>query len=421
MSEVWRHERSRHLLRWIIYGSFVVCGYIIYGIYVFGPALQDFYKFSNRDLYYLFSAMLIGGMTGRPLAGILGDRLGHRLVFKTALLCLAAALAGLCFARNIYMMSAAVFVVGFFVSASLTPGCAILLYLYPGSERRTFTLSMVVIASAGVLWPVVIKGLIDIARSNGPHTFDIVFRVPFAVIAVLMVIVVLLLSKIGCPEFKSVHHRQRADGGAKKKPIPLGPFMVVMLLVAVHCGMDAILSAWMPTVLAKIRDGSNRAVHGLMAPEYIMSAYSAAYMAGRLILSALPELTLRRTFLVAPGLLGGGLIITGLLVGRYEVVFILFFVGTFVLATEYPNLIIIGGKILDGRWGDAMGLTAIGELSGVIAMTVVVGQMAKNTQGADLRFVMLIPAFGYILFGIIALAWLIVCRGHIIKTDGGTQ
>jgi len=395
--------RDRKLLLLAVFACIGLAGYATAVVPVFGPEFKRRLAIGDEALGVLLSAVTLGGAFSIPLAGILGDRIGHRKVLRFSLLGLCGACLFLALLRHILFLALALGAIGLFSVAIFPSGASITLHLFPGKERRLFSLNLVVVAAAGIIWPIAAEALLSLSRGKPEWVFQAVLRLPFALLALLFFLFQIFLRGSRFPDFRA-DQAQHAVTRRRANHWNVPALLFVLVLVTLHASADTALYNWMPTLLDGLWQASERAGRLLWPPGLALSAYSAAYLGSRLILSALPERMGRRVFLVLPGIIGGSAMMMGLLSGRFAWMFLLYVGAGFVISFEYPQAMALGGQILRGRWGTLVGMTGMLNALAAGGVTAAVGLAAKKIP---LRFALLIPALEFIAFGVLSVIWIV--------------
>jgi len=171
-------------------------------------------------------------------------------------------------------------------------------------------------------------------------------------------------------------------------------------LMALHGAVDTSIFYWMPRFL-----GSAVFAATLVAPGLVMSGFSLSYLVSRSLLTLVPEHRGRRSLLVLPGLLGGGVLLAGILSRDYALAAGGYVLGAFLWSVEYPAML---GAVADQdkhRFAGAMALTQVlcGPLTSVLTYGIGVG--AARLGEAALWQPMAAVAAGFLVIGLSGGGW----------------
>jgi hypothetical protein len=183
----------------------------------------------------------------------------------------------------------------------------------------------------------------------------------------------------------------------------------VVLLVALHGVGDTMLYIWMARFL-----GSASFATRPIPPGLVLSAYGVAYLFARGVLAVIPERRGRRSLMVAPGLLGGGMVIAGILSRDYLCTAAGYVLGAGLWSVEYPVMLSVLAGEDESRFGSLMALAHLVSYALTALGVSGMGFLAARVGEAALWRVMLVPASIFPCIGLLAAAWLFAHR------QGGT-
>ncbi|MDY7011222.1 MAG: MFS transporter [Planctomycetota bacterium] len=374
---------------------------------IFRDALQSYFGISIDQFGLLLSIGMVPGAAAVLVGGALIHRFGPRAVVRGALLGVSA---GMCIAASggglwTVMILALVLVACFGQTLNIALQ-SFLVRLFPNRRRRVLSLNLVMGGAAGILYPLWAEFLLHLEQTSTRITFSHVLHVPFGVVAVLLFAGSFIyrrgtsFSRTGPKEATGDkwYHFRFSDGR-----------WLLIALATLHGVCDSAAALWLPRVL-----GGDCFFVQTFAPGFVLAAAALAYVISRLILAALPEGMGTRIMLVAPGLLGGGVFIVGILLRTQAMTAAGFVLGSLLWSLEYPAILAMVAGKEHRRFGSALAIMTIATGVGTFLMVNLMGWMAAALGETGLWAILLIPAGGFPLVCLGGAVWLLR-----FKTKGG--
>ena len=384
---------------------------------VFRGVLRDYFGITVEKLGLLYTVGLIPGAVVSLIVVSMIDRKGPRPVLRA---CFAGAALGMCLAalaRHWSLMLLAV-VIGSCAGTSLFVAAqAYLTSLFPDRRRRVISLSLVTYGIAGILYPLWAEFLLGLSDRHPSIGFDYVLHIPFAALAVPMLVGVFLF-RSGTSTAPSP---AASSKGLSLRRLSAGT-MALIFLATLHAACDTSAALWIPTVL----DSSSFPLV-TFAPGIVRSAFAVSYVVSRAGLSLLPERTGRRILLVAPGILGGGVFLAGILSRSQALTAAGYVLGGLLWSLEYPAILAWISEREPKQYGRALAISMIGGNIGAFVIANLMGGLAgalNKLRWLAIRFapgpsyggmlgesgwwmILRIPACGFPLVGIAGAIWLV--------------
>ncbi len=364
---------------------------------IFRDALQSHLGISIDRYGLLLSIGSVPGIFGALLAGRIVDRQGPRPVLRGCLLGAAVGMAAVGVADRWLFLLAAVGAIGLFMAPLHVAVQAYLVRLFPLHRRRVLSLSLVAVGIAGMGFPLLAEGLLHLQRASPAVSFGQVLHVPFLGVAGVLAAGALL-------------YRRRSSGGlpaaaaAREDSLPhrrgRGAWLLIGLM-ALHGACDMSAHLWLPRVL-----DSASYVRRVFVPGAVMAAYSLAYVLSRGVLALLPERWGRRFMIVAPGLLGGGAFLAGVLARSQAAAAAGYVLGALCWSIEYPALLATLAGDGQRRFGTALGALAVASGLATFALANLMGLIARALPESSLWVILLLPAAGFAVVGAGGAAWI---------------
>ncbi len=366
---------------------------------VYSVALQRHFEIDLKDLGLLYSLALLPGMITVLVMGWAIARWGPvRPLFYVLLGCSAGVLLAAAKGGWPLFLGAMAFVGAF--SGPLHVGVqAWLARTFRNHSRRIMSLQLAVVSLAAVIFPIQAEYLLELTN-RAVLDFDMVLHLPYVYLAAVFFIALLGVSwgtffakrdKPVATEKHGLETSWRFDAGS------LG----LMLLCIMHGAADAAGYLWLPRVLR-----SELAFAELVCkPGYVLAAAAMAYAVSRLILSLLPENFGKKIFMVAPGLVGGGLFLLGVLSHSQFWTGTCYVAGAFCWSLEYPVFIGAMARRAGRRFGLLNSLAMAGSCLVCAAVTYSMGWAAELLDEKDLWLILLVPAAGFICVGLGGALW----------------
>lgn len=372
-------------------------GYSTRVLPVFRDALQDYFDISVEKLGLLYGIRFVPAAIASVLAGMFIDSKGPRSVLRV---CFAGFAGGACLAAladRWGMMLLAVGTLGCFRLPLLIASQSYLVRLFPNRRRRVISLTLVTWSIAGMLYPLWAEFLLDLQAGHEGITFSNVLHAPFAVLMVPML--------LGFFLHRRGNSRPQVAGASSAGRLPLSGLsrgtLMLALLAMLHMTFDCSAQAWMPRIL----DSGAFPVKAIR-PGYVMSGFALCYAISRAGLSFLPERMGRRLLLVAPGFLGGGAFLAGVLSRNQALTALGYVGGAFLWSVEFPAILARMSEREPQRYGSAQAITLLGASLGTFALTYLMGWLGKGMHETAWWSILLIPAAGFPLVGIGGAIWI---------------
>jgi len=358
---------------------------------VFRDVLQAYFDINAAQLGLLLSIGSVPGALASAAAGVLVDRWGPRRTMRLALLALAVGCGTTVVAMTWFVMLVAMAAFYAGAQALFVTAQAYLARLFPRHRRRVLSLCLVMMSLGGVLFPLWAELLLH-ARAAWGLTFAYALHGPFAVLAVVFLAAALLFRGATAPVEPSV----QPEGRRKWLSLPTSPMTWWLLaLMTVHGTADSALGLWMARVL-----GSGSYSNPVFAPGIVMAAYSFVYVVSRLLLAMSRERFGGRLMLIAPGLVGGGFFLAGLLSRSQALTGAGYVLGAFCWSLEFPVMLAMVADQEHRRFGSVLALCALGQGVGTFLLTNVMGWLAMHVGESGLWIILLPPAACFPMIGL---------------------
>ncbi len=366
---------------------------------VFRDALQSYFGIGVREFGLLLSIGTVPGALAALTAGILIDRWGPRAVLRG---CLAGIAAGMLLAAQgkwWIVMLAAVAIISCFSYPLYMSIQSYLVNLFPRHRRRVLSLNLVIVSARGILFPLWAEYLLYMQRTHARLKFSYVLHLPFALLSLPLLLGIFLYRKektLGRAEPRKTDRDRRF-----LTPLP-GSSMLLISLLIIHGMVDNTAYMWMPRVL-----DSESFPEQIFAPGFVMAAYGLAYVLSRGILTLIPERSGNRIMLIAPGILGGGIFLAGILSRSQPITAASYVLGGLLWSFEYPAILAVIAENERSRFGSALAMQALGSGLGTFLMANLMGWMGARFGDPRLWIILLVPASGFPLVGIGGAIWLL--------------
>lgn len=360
-------------------------------------SLQAYYGLSNAGFGFLVSFGNLAGAAGALAAGPLVDKRGPWVVYRLALAGGAAGYAWGAVPGGRWMMVAALAVVYGCYYAMAIATQAGLVALYPEGRRRVITAYLAGAALMGILVPLIGEAQLRVAAA-GWLSFGAVLHGPFAAVSLILLAGLWWMARQADPEAKAPPAAKDGKSGG----LVVGGLWLLVAFATIHCCNDAMAATWFPKIMA----GPSYLSHAIL-PGTVMALFSVGYLVSRLGLGLMPERTWRRRLLVAPGLAGGLVLLAGLLTRTQAGAAIGYVAGGLCWSLQYP--VAIAAMSGDRRFGLAMGIFNVA--GGVMCflfptgLGVVVDKLQEAGRSDWAWIVLVAPAFGFILNGVLGAVW----------------
>jgi len=400
------HERSRATLAASALGIVAVGAYSSVAIPVLIPPIQSHFGLGEGQVGALASLGMAGGVFGGLVGGLLADRFGRLRVLRAFVLLAAAgnALCGL--GTDVWLLRVGLAAQGFGYGAVMVCCAGLLSSLFPNRRRGSFSALLVTHAAAGMILPFIVEALKS-PYADGRVSFFVMVPAPFLCVAGLLVFLVAPLFRVAEPAIAEGSDAedetcgQAAQPGDYRSHAVVAAIAVIVLLAAIHGMSDAVLFTWMTKYL---REGFT--THPF-PPGWVLSFYSAAYLAGRLGLALLPDRFGRRALIVLPGLIAGPLALMAVHASSFGLTAGLYVAATFLYGLEFPALMGLASQRFPARFATIFGLVSAGNLLCAVGIW---GAGEWTEAVGSMKPAMSLAASGFILFGVLAAFWLATQR-----------
>ena len=390
----------------LLAGLIIPAGYGHLAVVVMGPALQPHFGITAMQQGMLLAAAVAGAVPALFIIGPISDRWGARRIIRVGLggMGLAFAICGLTTRAGIFAMGLGL--MGFFFTALAVSIPAYLVRLYPEHQRRALAIIFTVFNVPQVFLP----GILDRLMTAYPQHFSLVFHLPYVGIGVLLLAGQFVFA--GAPPDPGQGPAVSLREGLRQLTRPV--LLLVVLLTALHCAGDSGFHYWFPTYY-RLRFGP----HPPVRPGDVIAMVALAYVIVRSLMVFLPEGRGQRILLVAPGLLGGGLLVTLVWIDHPLLLAFGYPVCAFIWAAEYPAALseasartkryfasFLAVSMLASQVATALVVMGTGSLVtffGRINLTGLLGPRFANWF-PDHRAAMILAPLTLLAFGLIALA-----------------
>lgn len=379
---------------------------------VFRAHLQGYLKIGDAQFGLLFSVAPLAGALAVLGGGVLLNRLGAVRLIRFSLWGVAAgmlllAAAGARWPAMLAGVTLCTLAAGPFAIAMN----AYLTRLFPRDRRRILALSLAMGSAGGIALPLLAELLLSLSARWPEITFGLILHGPFLIVG--LVLVAAGFAYRGRPLAAHPARPAPSPWEWRQFRLPL-PVAWLVVLLALHTATDCTLGTWMPRFL----ESRCFSTHPL-APGVVLAGMAAAYLVSRSGLTLLPESWGRRTLLVLPGLLGGGMFVTGVVTRSFGLTVGGYLLGAFLWSAEYPAM--LGATAERGRrhFGTAMALAQV--LSGLLTAVLIYGLGQWVAQQGEERMWqgMAVLGGGFLGVGLGGALWL--AKTHPCTSPSGTK
>ena len=403
-------RRQRHYRYAVAVSALAILMLYVGILPVFRAHLQDYLKIGDAQFGLLFGMAPLAGGLAVLAGGALLNRLGAVRLIRWSLWGVAAGMLllaatgswwpGVLAGVTLCTLAAGPFAIA--MNAYLTR-------LFPQDRRRILALSLAMGSAGGILLPLLAELLLSLSAHWPKISFGLIFHGPFLFggLALLAAGFRYRGRPLGAP------HPARPKTAAwdwRHFRLPL-PVAWLVGLLALHTATDVAIFTWMPRFL----DSRGFSSHPLV-PGVVLAGMSAAYLVSRSGLALLPETWGRRTLLVLPGLLGGGVFVTGVVTRSFPLTVGGYLLGAFLWSAEYPAM--LGAAADRGRqsFGTALALAQV--LSGIFtaAFVYALGQWVARQGEERMWLGMAVLGGGFLCVGLGGALWV---AGTRTKCDVG--
>lgn len=300
---------------------------------VFRSVLRDYLALNEAQFGFLLGIGAVPGALGALLAGLWARRSGTRRVVAAALVSVALSLFGLGLARTYVAMVFMLAWNSFSYQGLVVSAQGHLVAMFPGNRRQVLAWQLVGASAFGVLFTIAAEKMLTLV-SNGSVSFPTILHQPFICLGIC-----LLAASVPwvLQRNASAPAEPTATASGQTTARTWNPWIALtMTALFLHGTADSTLFIWLPRLLE---------LEGYQSfkPGYVLSAYALAYVGSRAILAMLPEKTLRRSFILLPGVVGGGLWLLGLSL-RSSWAAIAYVAGAFFWSCEFPAFLAVLGN-----------------------------------------------------------------------------
>lgn len=368
---------------------------------IFRDTLREYLDISVVQFGLLFSVGPLIGVASVLLGGVLVDRFGAVRMIRYCLQGTAVSFVIVAFAGQSYAAFMAAICVGALFAGPLhTAKQVYVSRLFPRDKRRVLSLSLAIVSGGGILKPLLAELLLSIGERVGTAA---VLHGPFLVFAALLVLGSLLYRDASPRRSASaaprLAHRWALSRGSFQISLPL---LWLVLLGTCHGVADSTLHVWMPKFLASASFDEHPIVPGV-----VLSGYALAYLIARSLLALVPADFARRTLMILPGLIGGGLLIAGLVSRSFWLTAGGYVAGAFIWSNGYPALLAAMSHQNRRRFGTAIAWEGMLSALMTAGSIVLVGALTERLGDERMWLVMILPASGFLMVGLGGLAWVI--------------
>ena len=370
--------------------------YAANALIVLGPWLLRHFNITSTQMGALFAVPLLGGIPALLVIGPLSDRYGAKTILRVSFIGLAAADCLCAVALRLPVFFVALAAAGFFSMGAVLAAPAYMARLYPNNQRQALALAFTALTVPWVVFPPLIEWL----ATRFPDHFAYVLHVPFAAVAVLLLAGQFLLARV--PSDRQPSHIFSLREGMRQLRQPV--LIVVFVVVVLHSTADMSFQYWFPTYARE------HFADMVPSPGVVIGLCALGYVVARGALALTPEGFGRRHLLIAPGILGGLILLGCVWADKPLVLGIGYPVAALVWAAELPAAMAeASGKAL-AYFSSFMAATTIASqvcTAGGVAFTGAMLTAANLGDKApwwmpDARVAMSLPVLGFILFGVIA-------------------
>lgn len=383
---------------------------------IFRDTLRDYLEISVVQFGLLFSVGPLIGVASVLLGGVLVDRLGAVRMIRYCLQGTAVSFVIVAFAGQSYAAFMAAICVGaLFAGPLYTAKQVYVSRLFPRDKRRVLSLSLAIVSGGGIVKPLLAEVLLSMGERVGTAA---VLHGPFLVFAALLVCGSMLYRDAGPRRSASpaprLAHRWTLSWGSFQISLPL---LWLVLLGTCHGVADSTLHVWMPKFLASASFDEHPILPGV-----VLSGYGLAYLIARSLLALVPADFARRSLMILPGLIGGGLLIAGLISRSFWLTAGGYVAGAFIWSNGYPALLAAMSQQDRRRFGTAIAWKGVLTALLTAASIALVGALTERLGEERMWLVMILPASGFLIVGLDGLAWVIRAARHermqrVMQTD----
>jgi len=291
---------------------------------------------------------------------------------------------------------------GFFNSAVSVCFPTYMAHTYPNSHRRMFSLSLTVMAIPWLIVPFLVGRLVR----SFPQQFTLVLHVPFLVagLAVLTGALVFRNAPLDRSASEGIQG-QRPSWGAGLRLLSRPAIVLIVALAVLHGAGDGVFATWFPVYAT--RQFGNALKH----PGDVLALCGLAFVTSRLVLSLLPERLGQRALLIAPGLLGGSILLACLWANQPRIMFWGYPLAAFAWSWEYPTLLSEASSRAPRHFASVLAISIMATQLVSALLMVAIGVLLKSMDTAsalapwwqrDLRVPLTAFPLAFMFFGLLA-------------------
>ncbi len=367
-------------------------------VFVASPHIRDALLLSEGDLGWLLSSMFLAGMPGSLVCGWLADAGHTRLALVGSATVVVAGFAVCALPPSYILYLSGTATMGFGLHGLSTLCNTIVVRECAGETRRAVTVLQISAAAAGAISPVLWAWAIEWASGSGMSAAATI-QTLFAIGAAGCALVLPVSFRIG------VGTRPNAPDKPSGSKLAGGVGLaMVCIFVALHTGADNALYVWAPDFATRRFDPSPFPV------AWIISAFSGAYLVGRLVLVSLPERIGDLTLLGIASGLGAVLSLFAFQSESQYVLTLLYTLAGVAMSIDYPSIMAHIGRQFPHSTGRVMALA--GAVSGGAGFLVppamgYIGEMTGNMVAG-----MMLPVAMLATLSAAAFVWRWRVRAH---------
>ncbi len=403
----------RHAVVVIVLGA--LASYVGLALPVFRSGLQEYYGINLTQLGLLFSIGLAPAAAGTLVAGLLLDRRDPLPLIRVGLAGTAVGFLVAAAAGRFAVMLAAVLWVSPFVGLLGVAVPTYVVRIFADRQRRALSLQLAVWSAVGIVFPLIAEALLHLEETLPGLGFARLFHAPFVVLAAVLFAGAIWIGRVPVPPVQPAADDSNPTRG-RSRELRFGglsaPTVGLMVLLAVHASSDTALAIWLPRTL----DSGSFPARGL-APGVVLAGAALAYLVSRTLLGLVPEHRGRRLGMMAPGPLGGGLVLAGLMTHNATGLGLCYVAGAFLWSCEYPILLAAAAREAPGQFGAVMGLSSVGGSVGALLLGLAMGWAGEALGEDRLWMVLAAPACGFVLVGLGGALWLLL-HGRLNRSHG---
>jgi hypothetical protein len=273
---------------------------------------------------------------------------------------------------------------------------------YPDHPRFILSLHLALVGVMNMMSSLAAEGIIHIHRRYPDLSLRWLLHLPYAAAGVLLLAGLSWFHRKAGASTRVETQGVAAPLGSGFGLRGLSPGTVgLTALLVLHGVSDWGLGLWLPRIL----DSGSFARPGL-PPGIVVAGAALAYVVSRTLLGFVPEHRGWRLGMLAPGPLGGGLMLAGILSRSALALGLCYIAGSLLWAWEYPVILARAARDDPRRFGAVMALStvAISLTGSVLGMGM--GWAGSRLGDGRLWMMLIVPACGFVMVGVGAAFWL---------------